>query len=243
MRLDCDDTVLIRYSIGMATVPSPLLEVAARQHGLFSVQQAVDAGVADATIRKLAARDVVERRAQGVYRIAAFPIGSATEYMEAVLWAKGRGVIGGEAALVVWDLADVNPRRIDVLVPTSYRPRRQGGELYRVRRVKLPPAEVDEVDGVPVVTPAVAIRQAIDDGVPADLVEQAIRRAEARELIGRQTSARLLVALYDRGAAAKAVAKRPSSGDPATCHISNGSSIVGRRPTRRIVHRPDGFGA
>ncbi len=119
--------------------------------------------------------------------------------MEAVLWAKGRGVIGGEAALVVWDLADVNPRRITVIVPMTYRPRRQGGELYRVRRMGLTPEEVDEVNAVPVVTPAVAIRQATGDGVPADLVEQAIRRAEARELIGRQTSARLLVALYDRG--------------------------------------------
>ncbi len=185
--------------MNMATIPTPLLEVAARQHGLFSVQQAVDVGVADASVRKLAARGVLERRAQGVYRIVAFPIGPATEYMEAVLWAKGRGVIGGEAALAVWDLADVNPRRIDVVVPTSYRPRRAGGELYRVRRVNLTPDEVDEVDGVPVVTPAVAIRQVINRGGPADVVEQAIRRAEARELIGHQTSARLRVALYDRG--------------------------------------------
>lgn len=191
----------------MSTVPLPLLEVAARQHGLFSVQQAIDAGVADAIVRKLAARDVLERRAQGVYRITAFPIKPATEYMEAVLWAKSRGVIGGEAALVAWDLADVNPRKIDLVVPTSYRPRRQGGDHYRVRRVDLVPDDVDEVDGVPVVTPAVAIRQAIDDGVPTDLVEQAVRRSEARELIGRQTSARLLVALYDRGANRKAASK------------------------------------
>lgn len=206
-----DLEVTIPYLLGtvllMSTVPSQLLEIAARQHGLFSVQQAVDAGVADAIVRKLAARDVLERRAHGVYRIAAFPIEPATEYMEAVLWAKGRGVIGGEAALVVWDLADVNPRKIDLVVPTSYRPRRQGGELYRVRRIDLMPDDVDEVDGVPVVTPAVAIRQTIDGGVPADLVEQAVRRAEARELIGRQTSARLLVALYDRGTNRKAASK------------------------------------
>jgi predicted transcriptional regulator of viral defense system len=182
------------------TLPAALLEVAARQHGLFGVQQAADVGVVDAVVRKLAARDVLERRAQGVYRIVAFPLGPAAEYMEAVLWAKGRGVIGGEAALVLWDLADVNPRRIDLIVPKSYRPRRQGGDLYRVRRADLAPDEVDEVDGVPVVTPAVAIRHAVGDGVGADFVEQAIRRAEARELIGRQTAARLAVALYDRGA-------------------------------------------
>ena len=52
--------------------------------------------------------------------------------------------------------------------------------------------------GVPVVSPALAIRQAIDWGVPGDLVEQAIRRAQAREHLGTQTAARLLVRLYDR---------------------------------------------
>ena len=53
------------------TLPAALLEVAARQHGLFGVQQAADVGVVDAVVRKLAARDVLERRAQRVYRIVA----------------------------------------------------------------------------------------------------------------------------------------------------------------------------
>ena len=46
----------------------------------------------------------VERRAQGVYRIPTFPIDEYTELMEAVLWAKGRGVIAGETAIGLWDL-------------------------------------------------------------------------------------------------------------------------------------------
>ncbi|MDW3215480.1 MAG: hypothetical protein R8G01_15870 [Ilumatobacteraceae bacterium] len=90
-------------------------------------------------------------------------------------------------------------------MPKSYRPRRRGGDLYRVRRADLAP---DEVDGVPVVAPAVAIRDAIGDDAGADFVEQTIRRAEARELIGRQTTARLAVALYDRGATPT---KRPTT--------------------------------
>jgi hypothetical protein len=43
-----------------------------------------------------------------------------------------------------------------------------------------------------------ATRQAIDWGVAGDMIEQAIRRAQAREHIGTQTAARLLVRLYDR---------------------------------------------
>lgn len=59
-------------------------------------------------------------------------------------------------------------------------------------------ADRDEVHRVPVVSPALAIRQAIDWGVAGDMIEQAIRRAQAREHIGTQTAARLLVRLYDR---------------------------------------------
>ena len=177
-----------------------LLEVAAPQHGLFTLPQAAEVGVGDVYVRKMAARGVVERRAQGVYRIPAIPIDEYTELMEAVLWAKGRGVIVGETALVLWDLADVNPRKIHLAVPPGYRPRRQDGRLYQVRHARLDAEDRDEVHGIPTVTPAVAIRQSIADGVGGDMIEQAIHRAQAREHIGNETAARLRVALYDRNA-------------------------------------------
>jgi hypothetical protein len=59
-------------------------------------------------------------------------------------------------------------------------------------------ADRDEVHGVPVVSPALAIRQAVDWGVAGDMIEQAVRRAQAREHFGTQTAARLLVRLFDR---------------------------------------------
>jgi predicted transcriptional regulator of viral defense system len=175
-----------------------LLEVAAQQHGLFTTAQATDVDVADDQVRRMAATGVLERRAHGVYRIATVPFDEHTELMEAVLWAKGRGVIVGESALLLWDLADVNPRKIHIAVPPGYRPRRAGGELYQIHHVRIAIEERDEVQGVPVVSPALAIKQAIDWGVAGDMIEQAIRRAQAREHIGPQTAARLLVRLYDR---------------------------------------------
>jgi len=175
-----------------------LLAVAGPQHGLFTLEQAAEVGVGDAQVRQMAAREVLERRAQGVYRIRTVPLNERSEYMEAVLWAKGRAVVAGESALALWDLADVNPRYIHLALPPEYRPRRRGGELYKLQHVRLAPDDVDQLDGVPVVTPAVAIRQAIGAGTPADLIEQAVRRGQAREHFGNQTAARLLVALYDR---------------------------------------------
>ena len=175
-----------------------LLEVAAQQHGLFTVAQAAGVDVAGDQVRRMAATGVLERRAHGVYRISTVPFDEQTELMEAVLWAKGRGLIAGESGLLLWDLADVNPRKIHIALPPKYRPRRAGGELYEIHHVVIDEADRDEVHGVPVVSPVLAIRQAIDWGVAGDMIEQAIRRAQAREHIGTQTAARLLVRLYDR---------------------------------------------
>ena len=175
-----------------------LLEVAAQQHGLFTVEQAARVDVGGDQVRRMAATGVLERRAQGVYRISTVPFDEQTELMEAVLWAKGRGLIAGESGLLLWDLADVNPRKIHIALPPKYRPRRAGGDLYEIHHVLVEAADRDEVLGVPVVSAVLAIRQSIDWGVAGDMIEQAIRRAQAREYIGTQTAARLLVRLYDR---------------------------------------------
>ncbi len=137
-------------------------------------------------------------RSKGVYRIAAVPFNQYTELMEAVLWAQGRAVIAGESALLLWDMADVNPRKIHLAVPPEYRPRRAGGNLYQVHHVRVPGAEFDEAHNVPVVSPATAIRQSIEWGVAGDMIEQAIRRGQARELIGERTTLQLLALLDDR---------------------------------------------
>lgn len=191
----------------MANPLANLLEVAAPQRGLFTVSQARTVGVGDVQVRKMAARGALERRAQGVYRIPTVPIDDHTELMEAVLWAKGRGVIAGATALALWDLADVNPRKIDLMVPANYNPRRQDGALYAVRRGHLTDGERDEADGIPTVTPSLAIHQAIAHGVAGDMIEQAIGKAQARDLIGTETAARLRVALYDRNTRAHGTKK------------------------------------
>lgn len=93
----------------------------------------------------------------------------------------------------------MNPRRIEVIVPRAYNPRRAGEQRYRFVRRTLAADEIDEVDNVPVVVPRVAIRDAIKAGFPGHLVEQAIAAARRRELIDPITEARLRVDLADRG--------------------------------------------
>lgn len=177
-----------------------LIRHAAEQHGFVRTADAAEMGVNPAAMRKLAAASRLEHRGWGLYRVVAFPSTRNDEFHEAVLWANGVGVVGGEAALALWDLADVNPHKIDIIVPPNYQPRRQGRDRYKIRRRKMADADIETVDNIPVLAVRVAIADATKAGVAGELIEQAITNARARKLIGLVTESRLRVQLADRTA-------------------------------------------
>lgn len=182
------------------TVLERLIGRAAEQHGFVRTADAAEMEVNPAAMRKLAAAGRLEHRAWGLYRMVAFPSTPHDEFHEAVLWANGVGVVGGEAALALWDLADVNPRKIEIIVPPNYQPRRKGHERYKTRRRKLADADIETVDNIPVLAVRVAIADAVKAGVAGELIEQAITNARTRKLIGLVTESRLRVQLADRTA-------------------------------------------
>lgn len=189
------------------TVLERLIGRAAEQHGFVRTADAVEMEVNPAAMRKLAAAGRLEHRGWGLYRVVAFPSTEHDEFHEAVLWANGVGVVGGEAALALWDLADVNPHKIDVIVPPNYQPRRQGSDRYRTRRRKLADADIETVDNIPVLAVRAAIADAVKAGVAGELIEQAITNARARKLIGLVAESRLRVQLADRTAPASGSAR------------------------------------
>jgi len=173
-----------------------LVRLAATQHGFVRTADLEAAGISQTYLRKQVAAGRAEQRAQGLYRIFAIPESAHDEFMEAIFWANATA-IGGESALSLWDLADVNPRRITVVVPPSHRVRRYGGSNVKVIYKALRGRDIDEVDGIPVVRPAMAIMQAITAGTERTLIEQAISTVRAREMIHPLSEARLWVSLED----------------------------------------------
>lgn len=163
------------------TLVEQLLQIAGEQRGYVTSADAETLGVNPVELRKMAARGRLERVGHGLYRLPTFPRRQNDELMVAVLWTGKRGVIGGQTALALYELCDVNPRRIDLTVPPGYRPRKAKGELYRVRHAELTDRDLDMVDDIPVVAPAVAISDAIADRVDPRLIDQAIRTARRRE--------------------------------------------------------------
>jgi len=183
----------VRYSERMPTDRfAALAEVAADQHGLFTLDDARAAGYAENTIAQMARRGRLERVSQGVYRIPFLPAGRLGAYMEAALWPVGaRGVLSHATALDLWDVSDINPPKIHITVPRAHRPQRAVPDAYVIHREDLTPGEFDAIEGVPVVTLARAIHECADDGVALDLLEQAVRTGAARGLLDRRQTEEL----------------------------------------------------
>lgn len=175
-----------------------LVERAGAQHGFVRTEDLDELAIPQVYIRKLTVAGRAEHRARGLYRMTAIPVTANDEYHEAVLWAGPGAVIAGEAALALWGLGDVNPRRIEVAIPAGQRLRRRDNGRFSVTRADLAPEDIDFVDQIPVVVPAVAIAQAITRGMEGTLVGQAIAAAAARGLINQLGEARLRVAVADR---------------------------------------------
>ncbi|HTE58809.1 MAG TPA: type IV toxin-antitoxin system AbiEi family antitoxin domain-containing protein [Solirubrobacteraceae bacterium] len=169
-----------------------LAELAADQHGLFTLEDTRAVGYADNTIAQMARRGRLERVSQGVYRIPFLPAGRLGAYMEAALWPVGvKGVLSHATALDLWEVSDINPAKIHITVPRAHRPQRALPRAYVIHRERLAPNEIDAIEGVPVVTLARAIRECAHDDVAPDLLEQAVRAGTARGLLDRQQAVAL----------------------------------------------------
>ena len=77
-------------------------------------------------------------------------------------------------------MSDVNPAKIHIAIPPGHRVRREIPEMYRIRHELLDPDDVTVFEGIPIVTPTRAIRQAAADHLGPALIAQAIDHGRAQ---------------------------------------------------------------
>jgi len=166
------------------------------QMGYVTAAQAATAGVRQPTLVMMARRGTLERVSRGVYRLVHFPGHPLAQYMQATLWpydrtgrieGRVRGVLSHETALALHELSDVAPLKVHITVPAAYRVQREIPAYLVVHRADLRPGEVTALEGMPIVTPARAIRdgiaahlgpallgQAVDDGLRSGRLTRAV---------------------------------------------------------------------
>jgi hypothetical protein len=134
------------------------------------------------------------------------PVSRHGHFMEAVLWPQVRrpdvaGVVSDEAALAIHGLSDVNPARVHVTLPTAVRIRRQVPKGLVIHYADLAPEDVEHVEGVPVTTPELAIRDAHASRVGNALVAQAIAGGRRSGALSTSAANRLDRELFGSGEA------------------------------------------
>lgn len=143
------------------------------------------------TLVRMAERGQIERRGTGLYRFPLTPASRLDPYMEATLWPRGvRGVISHETALELYELSDVHPAKIHITLPRGHRVRRDVPSVYTLHHEDLAPDQVTQHEGIAIITPIHAIRQAHETSLEAALIGQAIDQGEnSGRLTERQASA------------------------------------------------------
>lgn len=123
-----------------------LLRVAARQHGVFSADQARLAGVTAGRLRTLLRNGTVERVRPAVYRVTGAPETWRQRVTSSTLWLPG-SLASHRSAAALWGLRGFDRAPVE-LVTERWATRRSQGDLILHESTDLVAADLTERDGI-----------------------------------------------------------------------------------------------
>lgn len=156
-----------------------LYQIAEGQGGYFTAKQAASLGhTANKRNYHVGAGNWV-REHRGIYRLALFPAPVRPDLIPWWLWSRGRsdspqGVFSHRTALALHELTDVNPAKLDLTVPPSFRKGSPIPPVLRLYYGNIGTSEAEIVENVPVTT---ALRTIIDVWREKSLPEASLRDA------------------------------------------------------------------
>lgn len=160
-----------------------LYEIAEGQAGYFAAYQARSVGFSWERLSANAKTGRFQSVAHGIYRLSQFPGSKHEDLFVACLRTGPDSVISHESALSVYDLSDVLPGEIHVIIPRTGSRRRDGIRLHTNR---LKEDEITTREGLPITTVERTIADVAFSGLGEDQVQEAIRDAIQRGLTTRQ---------------------------------------------------------
>ena len=131
-----------------------LYQIAEDQAGYFSLQQARQLGLQRNQVYRDIERGKLIKAGYGVYRFVQFPASNFEEIHRALLRAGKNAVVGFQSALYVYELSDIIPDEIHLILPPTASRRR---ESIRVHTIQLKPDDITSFEGLPITTVAKTI--------------------------------------------------------------------------------------
>ena len=187
-----------------ATTRSPdwdqLFEIAAAQDGLFTTQQAAEAGYSPQLLAHHLGAWRMLRVRRGIYRLIHFPAGDHEDLTAIWLWSKHASVFSHQTALALHDLSDVLPSQVHLTLPAAWHKRR----LRVPDGVVLHYGDVPESDRrwfgpVPATAPMRTLQDCAGERLPPEILRGAGADALHRGLVTRDELAAVEEALAPFG--------------------------------------------
>ena len=169
-----------------------LFEIADRQQGYFTSQQAEECGFSRPNFHFKLRSGEWSKEQRGIYRLTRYPISERPELVLWTLWSRDKkgtpqGVWSHETALDIHELSDMMPAKMHMSVPMRFRKKIEIPKILRLHFADLIESNIETRQGFKVTTPLQTLIDVIDEGVvPQEQVIQAIREALQRGLISRQ---------------------------------------------------------
>ena len=171
------------------TVSDALFKMAEGQRGYFTAKQAAEAGYQLGSQAHHVKSGNWVRVERGIYRLARFPQSAEEQLVIYALWSRNRagepeGVYSHQTALSIHELSDVNPAKLHMTVPASFRRRAKPPKILVLHRASLDEKDIEQRQGFAVTRPLRAIVDvASAESASRDIIEQALTQGRQRGLI------------------------------------------------------------
>jgi predicted transcriptional regulator of viral defense system len=182
-----------------------IAEIAARQHGLVTLEQLHGLGLSKDRVGQRARAGRLHRVHEGVYAVGHALLTSKGRWMAAVLACGSGAVLSHQSAAVLWEMSDDESKLIDVTAPNRRGRHPSGIAAHRNGSLKL--RDCATVHGIPCTTvektlldlaavaPSWRLRRALAEAEVLRIVDLPALRALLRRSRGRRGVARLRLLL------------------------------------------------
>jgi len=171
------------------SIAAALYAIAEEQQGYFTAGQAADVGYLPGSQAHHVKAGNWVRAARGIYRLARFPQSDEEQLVIYSLWSRNRagvpeGVYSHQTALSIHELSDVNPARLHMTVPPTFRRSAKMPMILVLHRASLDDKDVEQRQGFRVTRPLRTIVDlAATELVARDIIAQALAEGRSRGLI------------------------------------------------------------
>jgi predicted transcriptional regulator of viral defense system len=171
------------------SIADALFEVAEEHQGYFTAKQAAEIGYQLGSQAHHVKAGNWVRAYRGIYRLARFPQSDEEQLVIYSLWSRDRsgnpeGVYSHQTALSIHELSDINPAKLHMTIPPTFRRSAMVPKILALHRAALDEKDIEKRQGFNVIRPLRTIVDlAASELVSRDILKQALAESWRRGLV------------------------------------------------------------